>query len=275
MIDNFELIYVIAAWLCRFVYGSSVLLDYEDGKHFTDHGWSRCLSAPAEFFGKPLIQGAILAHPSLGDRLSPRIPKVLVPGFYIPPQDKQTSITTTADTRFIYAGSLDVPRGVDFLLDTIPLLPETGWRLDITGSGFLESEVRLIATHSNFMRKVVFHSVLDAEAHSCLLAESNVGLNLQRSSNPISQATFPSKLFSYFSAGLLVISSRASEVETTLGKACLYLPQETPEALAALMGSLIPNKARVGGLLELERFTISSTSNRLRSFFQHVVPSFL
>jgi len=275
LIDNFELIYVIAAWLCRVVYGSLILLDYEDGKHFTDHGWSRCLSAPAEFLGKPLIQGAILAHPSLGNRLSPRIPKVLVPGFYIPPQDKQTSITTTADTRFIYAGSLDGPRGVDLLLDTIPLLPETGWRLDITGSGFLESRVRLIATHPNFKRRVVFHSVLDAQAHSCLLAESNVGLNLQRSSNSISQVTFPSKLFSYLSAGLIVISTRASEVEAILEKACLYLPQETPEALAALMGSLIPNKARVGGLLELERFTISSTSNRLRSFFQQVVPSFL
>jgi glycosyltransferase involved in cell wall biosynthesis len=275
MIDNFELIYVIAAWLCRVVYGSSVLLDYEDGKHFTDHGWSRCLSAPAEFLGKPLIQGAILAHPSLGDRLSPKVPKVLVPGFYIPPQDKQVHIAPTADVRFVYAGSLDAPRGVDLLLDTIPLLPKLGWRLDITGSGSLESRVRLIATHPNFSRKVVFHSVLDANAHSCLLAESRVGLNLQRSDNPISQVTFPSKLFSYFSAGLTVISTRASEVEAILAKACLYLTQETPEALAALMSSLIPNKARVGELPELERFTISSTSNRLRSFFQRVVPSFL
>jgi len=275
MIDNFELIYVIAAWLCYLVYGSSVLLDYEDGKHLTDHGWSRCLSAPAEFFGKPLIQGAILAHPSLGDRLSPKIPKVLVPGFYIPPQNKQTPISTPIDTRFVYAGSLDVPRGVDLLLDTVPHLPETGWRLDITGSGPLESRVRLIASHPSFKRRVVFHSVLDAEAHSCLLAESHVGLNLQRSDNPVSQVTFPSKLFSYLSAGLLVISSRASEVEAILEKACLYLAQESPEALAALMSSLIPNKAKVGGLPELERFTILSTSYRLRSFLQQVIPSFL
>lgn len=275
IIDNFELIYVIAAWICRLFYGSSILLDYEDGKHLTDHGWSRCLSALAEFFGKPLIQGAILAHPSLGDRLSPRIPKVLVPGFYIPPQDRQTPTIPMVDTRFIYAGSLDLPRGVDLLLDTIPLLPETGWRLDITGSGLLESRVWQIATHPNFKRRVVFHSVLDANAHSCLLAESHVGLNLQRSDNPISQVTFPSKLFSYLSAGLLVISSRASEVEAILEKACLYLAQETPEALAALMSSLIPNKARVGGLPELERFTILSTSNRLRSFLQKVIPSFL
>ena len=275
IIDNFELIYVIAAWLCRFVHGNQILLDFEDGKHLTDHGWSRCLSAPAEFFGKPLIQGAILAHPSLGKRLSPKIPKILVPGFYISQKNRQTPSISTADTRFVYAGSLDAPRGVDLLLDTIPLLPETGWRLDITGSGPLESRVCLIATHPSFKRRVVFHRVLDAKAHSCLLAESNVGLNLQLSSNPISHVTFPSKLFSYLSAGLLVISSRASEVEAILGKACLYVTQETPEALAALMCSLIPNNERDGRLPSLERFTVLSTSSRLRSFLQQVAPSFL
>ena len=275
IIDNFELIYVIAAWLCRFVHGNQILLDFEDGKHLTDHGWSRCLSAPAEFFGKPLIQGAILAHPSLGERLSPKIPKILVPGFYICQKIRQKPNITSGDTRFVYAGSLDAPRGVDLLLDTIPLLPETGWRLDITGSGPLESKVRLIATHPSFKRRVVFHSVLDPKAHSCLLAESHVGLNLQRSSNPISQVTFPSKLFSYLSAGLLVISSKASEVEAILGKACLYVSPETPEALTALMCSLIPTNEKGGGLPSLERFTVSSTSSRLRPFLQQVAPSFL
>jgi glycosyltransferase involved in cell wall biosynthesis len=275
ILDNFELIYVLAAWLCRILHGNQILLDFEDGKHMTDHGWPRLFSGPAEFFGKPLIQGAILAHPSLGDRLSPRIPKILVPGFYISQTNKQTPISTTVDTRFVYAGSLDAPRGVDLLLDAIPLLPETGWRLDITGSGPLESRVRLIATDPNYSRKVVFHSVLDTKAHSCLLAESHVGLNLQRSDNPISQVTFPSKLFSYLSAGLLVISSRASGVEAVLKKACLYLTQETPEALADLMIRQISPEARQLHFAELDQFSIASTALRLRAFFKEAVPAFL
>ena len=275
ILDNFELIYVLAAWLCRILYGNQVLLDFEDGKHLTDHGWTRFLSGPAEFFGKPLIQGAILAHPSLSERLSPRIPKILVPGFYVPHQNKQTPISTGDDTCFVYAGSLDAPRGVDLLLDTIPLLPEKGWRLDITGSGPLESRVRLIATHPSYSRKVVFHSVLDAKAHSSLLAESRVGLNLQRSDNPISQVTFPSKLFSYLSAGLLVISSRASDVEAILKKACLYLSQETPEALADLMICQISLEPRQLHFAELDQFSIPSTALRLRAFFKEAVPAFL
>lgn len=84
ILDNFELIYVLAAWLCRILYGNQVLLDFEDGKHLTDHGWPRFLSGPAELFGKPLIQGAIVAHPSLSERLSPRIPKFLFQAFMFP-----------------------------------------------------------------------------------------------------------------------------------------------------------------------------------------------
>ena len=275
VLDNFELIYVLAAWFCRLAHGSPVLLDYEDGKHLTDQGWTRLLSIPAEWLGKPLIRGAILAHPSLGARLRPHLPKVLVPGFYVPAENNKPPRKPGSPTRFLYAGSLDAPRGVDLLLDAIPLLPETGWRLDITGSGPLESSVRLIATHPNYSRKVVFHSVLDAKAHVCLLAESNVGLNLQRSSNPISHVTFPSKLFSYLSAGLLVISSRASEVEAILKKACLYLPQETPEALANLMTRQIPLEPSQSHFAELDQFSIPSTALRLRAFFKEAVPAFL
>jgi hypothetical protein len=116
---------------------------------------------------------------------------------------------------------------------------------------------------------------LDAKAHSCLLAESNVGLNLQRSDNPISQVTFPSKLFSYLSAGLLVISSRASEVEAILKKACLYLSQETPEALADLMIRQISLEPRQLHFAELDQFSIPSTALRLRTFLNESVPAFL
>jgi glycosyltransferase involved in cell wall biosynthesis len=275
IIDNFELIYVIAAWLCRFLYGNKILLDFEDGKHLTDHGWSRCLSAPAEFFGKPLIQGAILAHPSLGERLSPKIPKILVPGFYNPLRQKSRAPSPGTNTHFLYAGSLDSPRGIDLLLKTIPLLPDSGWRLDIAGSGPLESKVLQLLENSTFAKKVLFHSALDSQACSQLMDEADIGLNLQISGNPISQVTFPSKLFSYLSSGLLVISSKASEVEAILGKACLYLSQETPEALADLMTRQIPLEPSQTHFADLEQFSIPSTALRLRAFLNESVPAFL
>lgn len=268
VIDNFELIYVLAAWLCRWVYGSPVLLDYEDGKHLTDRGWTRLLSAPAEWLGKPLTRGAILAHPSLGARLPSHVPTILVPGFYLPARHIKTSRKAGTPLRFIYAGSLDGPRGLELLIQTLPLLPPQGWRLDITGSGPLEPTIRQFASDPRFVEKLKFHGVLDSQDFSLLMADADIGLNLQRSGNPISGVTFPSKLFSYLSAGLQVLSTEASDVKPILGNACLYLSTETPEALAEQMTGLINTKEEPRDFSALEQFSLSATAQRLRSFLQ-------
>ena len=81
IIDNFEFIYIVAAWLLKFLRGVQFILDYEDGKHLSDRGWQRCMSWLADFLGKPLISAAFLAHPKLGERLKPSLPTELVPGF--------------------------------------------------------------------------------------------------------------------------------------------------------------------------------------------------
>lgn len=270
MMDNFELIYVLAAWLCRLLYGSRILLDYEDGKHLTDRSWARLMSGPAEVFGKPLIHGAVLAHSALGERLAEKIPKITVPGFYKPtaariPSDRQGPV------RFVYAGSLDKPRGIDLLIGALPHLPSQGWQLDITGAGPLQDSVRQLANSPRFLGKVFFHGVLPAQKHAALLAACDVGLNLQLSSDPISSVTFPSKIFSYFSAGLEVISTKASQVKTVLSEACIYLEDESPNALASLMALRIHSRKTLLFQPVCEKYSIPATSIRLKAFFSKIM----
>lgn len=266
LMDNFELVYVLAAWLSRLLYASRILLDYEDGKHLTDRGWARLISGPAEVLGKPLIDGAILAHPALGERLAEKIPKISVAGFYKPTASRITS-DRQGLLRFVYAGSLDKPRGIDLLIGALPHLPAQGWRLDITGAGPLEGEIQQLGKNPRFQGKVFFHGVLPAQEHAALLAACHVGLNLQLSSDPISSVTFPSKIFSYFSAGLEVISTKASRVESLLGKACSYLEVETPEALASSMACRLRSEGVRDISLLLDDFMIQNTTRRLSTFF--------
>jgi glycosyltransferase involved in cell wall biosynthesis len=269
MMDNFEMIYVLAAWLCRLLYGSNLVLDYEDGKHLTDRGWARLISGPAEFLGKPLICSAILAHPALGERLAEKIPKISVPGFYKPTASR-IAWNRQGPVRFVYAGSLDKPRGIDLLIGALPHLPDQGWRLDITGAGPLEDSVRRLANIPRFQGKVFFHGVLSSQEHAALLAACHVGLNLQLSSDPISSVTFPSKIFSYFSAGLEVISTEASRVRSVLGNACEYPEAETPEALGACMVRRIALPTHSPMPAVLENFSLSAASARLETFFRKV-----
>jgi glycosyltransferase involved in cell wall biosynthesis len=232
LIDNYEFIYVVAGYAVRLFRRVDFILEYEDGKHAIDKSWGGVLSGLAEKMGRRLIRAAILAHPALGRRLPPDIPTMLSPGFVVrtnPSPDRQS---VTGEVQLLYSGSLDRPRGVDLLLAALPLLPETGWHLHITGAGPLEKEAAALAAEPRWQERVTFHGTLAAADYTALVGRCHVGLNCQRPSDPISAVTFPSKIFSYQSAGLLVLSSRASDVTAVCGDACIYYEAETPAALA-------------------------------------------
>jgi len=265
VLDNYEITSVLAAWLCRIFYGSRVILDFEDGRHLIDHGWQLISYRFAEFLGRPLINGAVLAHPLLGKRLRPKTPRIVIPGFFSSSEPKE-KIFFKDVVRFIYAGTLDSVRGIDLLLEVIQCLPRSGWRLDITGSGPLESRVRDVASLPSNVDKVFFHSLLNNADHSKLLHQSHVGLNLQISADPISSVTFPSKIFSYLSAGLLVLSTKASSVEEELKETCLYFDSETRDSIAKTMTRVINCREAIVCHTPKKDFGLTATTDRLRTF---------
>jgi glycosyltransferase involved in cell wall biosynthesis len=268
IIDNYEFLYVVAAWLVRIFRRVTFALDYEDGKHLIDRSWYGVLSGLAEFAGRPLLRGAILAHPSLGERLPSSAAKELVPGFIVAKQARNTR--NGGDVRFLYSGTLDATRGVDLLMEALAYLPDCGWHLDITGVGELTDRVAQFAQDPKWSGKVTFHRALPREEYENLLQICEIGLNCQRESDPISAVTFPSKVFAYLSAGLLVLSSKASAVEGVCGKACLYYETETPQALACAMKRLLHRSPEIRQQLDsaevFSRYSIEGTAARLKQF---------
>ncbi len=236
LIDNYEFIYVVAAHAVRLFRRVDFILEYEDGKHAIDTSWHAGLSGLAEKMGRRLVRAAILAHPALGRRLPSNVPTMLVPGFVVRANPPSGRSPANGDVQLLYSGSLDRTRGVDLLLAALPLLPEAGWHLHLTGAGPLKKEAAALAAEPRWLGRVTFHGTLPQAEYSALIGRCHVGLNCQRRSDPISDVTFPSKIFSYLSAGLLVLSSRASDVPVVCGDACIYYDAETPEALAEAVG---------------------------------------
>ena len=160
------------------------------------------------------------------------------------------------------------------LLRAIELLPESGWHLDISGCGIYETEISRIASSEKYADRVNYHGALKTSEYDLLTEKCHVGLNCQRSEDPISGVTFPSKIFSYLSAGLVVLSSHASDVYKICGSSLLYFREETPESLASAMIAIIndPNGeiCRVDGVRSRLYFSIEQTSQRLRDFFQKI-----
>jgi glycosyltransferase involved in cell wall biosynthesis len=267
LIDNYEFIYIVAARVLQLFRRVTFILDYEDGKHAIERSWTRVLGWLAETGGRGLIRGAFLATPALGERLPDSVPKETVPGF-VPDQPPPKPGATDGPIRLLYSGGLNDERGIDLLLESLPHLPENGWRLDITGHGPLAEPVARFANEPRWRDKVTFHGALPPDDFNRLLAGCHAGLNCQRSSTPISEVTFPSKVFTYLAAGLLVISSRASGVEQVCGAACLYYAEETPASLAAALKTVIENFSAVRQKLDVsavfERYTPEATTLRVK-----------
>src|SRR5262249_51195805 len=111
-----------------------------------------------------------------------------------------------------------------------------------------------------------------SEPYEELVGRCHVGLNCQRVSDPISEVTFPSKVFSYLRSGLVVLSSRASSVPSICGDVCLYYNEETPACLAQCIQRVMENfetlKKQVAGRSAiLDRYSLSGTTARLRNLF--------
>ncbi|MEO7297995.1 MAG: glycosyltransferase [Verrucomicrobiota bacterium] len=269
LFDNYEFIYVVAALFLKLLRRVRFILDYEDGKHLIDTSWRRWLSATAEFFGKRLLSAALLAHPALGQRLLNKTPRLLVPGF-ISKSDSIAPKQSSNELNLLYSGTLDRTRGVDLLLEALPLLPANGWHLHVSGTGGLENPVAM--AQKERPEKITFHGSLSNAAYAELLTKCHVGLNCQRVSDPISSVTFPSKIFSYFSARLLVISSRASDVPAICGDACQYFESETPSDLAQAITRVLKNYSTLAqkDLTQstIQDYTMDGTIMRMRHWLK-------
>ncbi|MGD0351475.1 MAG: glycosyltransferase [Verrucomicrobiota bacterium] len=273
LIDNYEFVYIVAARLLQIFRRVTFVLDYEDGKHLIDRSWARGLSWLAETCGRGLVRGALLANPELGKRLPASAPTEVVPGF-VPEELPPWTPTAGGEVRFLYTGGLDPTRGVDLLLEALEQLPERGWHLDITGYGPLTEPVARFAQETRWRGRVAYRHALPTEAYDRLLSQCHVGLNCQRISDPISGVTFPSKVFTYLTAGLMIISTKASGVETVCGNACLYYEEETPQSLAAVMKEVIEHFSAIRQKLDrspiCSRYSPEATTVRLQHWLKAI-----
>jgi glycosyltransferase involved in cell wall biosynthesis len=269
VLDNFEFRNVMAAWFLRIFRSARILVDYLDGKPLIQRSWERLLSIVAESWGRPLLDAAFFVCPVLETRLPASLPKMMVPGF-VAPGNTAKKKRAPGTVHFLYSGTLDPPRGIDLMLDALPLLPPDGWRLHITGTGPLQHMVMEAAQNSRWAGKLTFHGVLPTTAVQELYASCDIALNCQILSDPISTVTFPSKLFSYFSADLTVISSRASDVDKIFGSACHYYDRDEPAALAEAMRAAIQDLESFKNMLATNNakqyFSLEATADRIAKF---------
>jgi len=267
IVDNFELYYILACWYCR-LHGkkNTIILEYEDGKHLTDKGIWKIISALAECLGKILVRGTLVTSPQLLERLNPGIPHIFVPGLIQENLPNARQITPNQKVLFIYSGSLDYARGINLLLDYLE--SDHFWpnsQFHITGQGPCANRVLKVA--KEHLDRVTFHGILDKKSLANLKQSCHYGLNLQSSSDPISNVTFPSKTFDYVNAGLGLVSTRAAGVEKVFGDFPIYLNEETVHSLSKSIQIACNDSHNLKDNLPLD-FMPEKTKERFKVFFE-------
>ncbi len=233
--------YVPGLLLARLL-GAQVYLDLEDGYIVEGRGGIRYLknTLMRRLFSWLCPHGSMVANSGLARQLD-RPPAMVCHGVasatHVPCQDWDSG-----RLQVLFSGTLLEEVGSNLLMAALEILrrqhPDMVRRMHVvvTGKGPFAEAFRSLAeqapdwlTFGESMRRTDYLNVLNS---------SHVGLSLRLSACEMGATTFPSKVVEYAQHGLLVLTTRASDVPMLFGKEALYLEEESAQALAALLACL-------------------------------------
>ena len=241
-------------------------LDLEDGTIESDKYIRRLLDFISQkLFDSLCNKGALVAAKSLKEQLNTK--RVFV---CYGCADITTDTSARWDIkpiRILFGGSLLAETGVPLLIDTVEFLEKYHSHLmgqliiSVTGQGLMEEQL-VKFSKSKGKGWINYFGNIDREAYIRLLKYANIGLCLKMSSTDMGKTTFPSKIIEYASYGLLVISTKVSDVPDLLSNNyTALLVDETPESIVNALITIISNKNTAKNIAWQGRQKIQSVCN--------------
>jgi len=115
----------------------------------------------------------------------------------------------------------------------------------VTGKGDMATSLQALAARDGFP-KVKFLGSVSRVDYVRAVQRAHVGMALKLPSSDLADTTFPSKVIELASVGLLVLSTRVSDVPTLFREdGAIYLNNEDPKELAERLLWLIRNREAV------------------------------
>lgn len=180
--------------------------------------------------------GYIFASMLLAKHLASDKPCAVVYGGYSIPK-KLADRFSDGNIHVVYAGGIDSLRRVDIAVAAFMLLPEN-YRLHILGQGSPQDLSKLgdcIQKTNSFagFEKVRYDGCLYGREYDRFLQSCHIGLNMQAIGSSIEAFAYPSKISSYLSRGLNVVSGKlVSIVNSPFAEGISFFQDNTPEAVA-------------------------------------------
>ena len=136
----------------------------------------------------------------------------------------------------VYAGTFDPNKGGVAAAAAAAYLSNS-YHIHIIGFG-TDYQISLIKSYTNDVdhngaAKLTYDGLLTGEEYKRFIQKCDIGLSTQNPNAKFNETSFPSKILSYISNGLSVISIRIKAVETSkIGHCIYYYDEQKPECIA-------------------------------------------
>lgn len=246
---NSEPYYTLALVLNR-ILGRRCILDLEDGSRSDDKSLRGVINGYLLRLYNILIDGgAMLASTSLISQ-TPLEPKYVCYG--VAPIIEVERHWSKGTLNVLFGGALLRDAGAELFLDALRVIsrdyPQVHGRIKffVTGTGDYAEKVKR-ASKSGVMDYLVFLGRVNKNEYQRILRNSHVGLCLKLPNSFMGQTTFPSKVVEIAANGLLLLSTRVSDVPLVFAdNEAFFLDEVTPTALAESLVHILnnPEKSR-------------------------------
>ena len=192
----------------------------------------------------------------------------------------QTPRFTSPRIRILFGGAILPETGSGLFQDTVRLLGASYPNLPIdflvTGQ-FAPTDMATLArdVEARSEIRIVALANLSRAEYSAIVRSVDAGLCLKLASTGMGKTTFPSKVIEYAALGLLVISTRVSDVPHIFDESnSALLDSESPETLAAVLAAIASDRAaaaeraRAGQTLVLQKFSCKALGRELAAFIR-------
>jgi len=258
---NNQIHYALALILGRLL-GRKCIFDIEDGYRSDD---KNIRSYPhlilLNLFNLCCNGGAMLASSALMRQTSAEHIYVC---YGIAEPFNQKKDWTLGPTQILFGGLLHEDTGAELFIETLKLMQMNSsptlqkLRFVVTGYGEFSERLQNMA-RSNMSEFLIFKGKVSASEYREILSESHVGLSLKLPSTSMGATTFPSKVVEFAANGLLVVSTRVSDVPIVFDDTNAILIEEaTPDFLADALSYLVDHP-------DISRKIASDGLNRIAS----------
>ena len=145
---------------------------------------------------------------------------------------KKFEINTHEKKIILYQGAINVGRGIELMIDTMPLLDE--FMFIVIGDGDIVKDLKERATGLDVNNKVKFLGKKTPEELKKLTLNASIGISLEKDLGLNYRYALPNKIFDYLHANVPVITSDLPEMSALIEKYAFgeILYKRSPEVLA-------------------------------------------